>query len=271
MENVDALLHKKNLGAFTEWCNTLRAMGYTNSYKVLNAKDYGIPQNRKRVFMVSTLHLGRMEFPDKKPLSLRLKDMLESDVPESFYLSKEKIEAYERHRIRQEKAGNGFGWKPIDPERERVAHTITTSPDRQVGNYIIEIPKSECQRESGIIIAGDLHQENRLEHHNRVYDPDGISPTLFTPHGCDQSPKIEVEACPVRIRYLTPRECLRLMGQRDGDIDKLMAAEPAKTVQYRLAGNSIVVDVLEEIFRGIYIGKTFIIPKHRQCSLEVFA
>lgn len=72
----------------------------------------------------------------------------------------------------------------------------------------------------------------------------------------------------LRIRYLTPRECLRLMGQDDEAIDRLMAAEPTKTAQYRLAGNSIVVDVLMAIFKGIYIDKTFEKSKPKQSSLD---
>lgn len=61
----------------------------------------------------------------------------------------------------------------------------------------------------------------------------------------------------LRIRYLTPRECLRLMGQSEDAIDRLMAVEPSRSRQYKAAGNSIVVDVLVDIFRGIYIDRTF--------------
>lgn len=75
----------------------------------------------------------------------------------------------------------------------------------------------------------------------------------------------------LQIRYLTPKECLRLMGQEDGDIDKLMDAEKSRTVQYRLAGNSIVVDVLVAIFKGIYIDEDFGAPRPKQRSLEEFA
>lgn len=71
-----------------------------------------------------------------------------------------------------------------------------------------------------------------------------------------------------RIRYLTPRECLRLMGQDDTAIDKILEAETNRTTQYRLAGNSIVVDVLEAIFKGIYIDETFEKPRPKQKSLE---
>lgn len=71
------------------------------------------------------------------------------------------------------------------------------------------------------------------------------------------------------IRYITPREALRLMGQRDRDIDIIFDTEKSKTKLYRYAGNSIVVDVLEDIFRGIYIDKTFG-PKEKRPSLEDF-
>lgn len=71
----------------------------------------------------------------------------------------------------------------------------------------------------------------------------------------------------IRIRYITEREALRLMGQRDDAIDRIFEVEPAKTVRYRLAGNSIVVDVLEAIFRGIYVDKNF---KPKRKTLEDF-
>lgn len=71
----------------------------------------------------------------------------------------------------------------------------------------------------------------------------------------------------IRIRCLTPRECFRLMGQKDNDIDKLMEVEPSKNQQYLMAGNSIVVDVLVYIFQGIYIEKTFTTPKPKQRSI----
>lgn len=102
MENVDAILNRKNIDQFRQWIMTLNRMGYTSSYKVLNAKDFGTPQNRKRCFMVSTLTKGEFVFPEGFPLEIRLKDVLEQDVPDSLYLSKERIEKFEEHRRRQE-------------------------------------------------------------------------------------------------------------------------------------------------------------------------
>ena len=125
MENVDAILFKENKPYFQKFIIRLNELGYDSSYAVLNAKDFGIPQNRNRCFMVSTLHKGSFRFPKGFPLKLRLKDMLEDDVPESYYLSDERIASYERHRIRQEENGRGFGWHPLDPERERVSDTAS--------------------------------------------------------------------------------------------------------------------------------------------------
>ena len=74
----------------------------------------------------------------------------------------------------------------------------------------------------------------------------------------------------LRIRYLTPRECFRLMGQKDEAIDRIMEVEPSKTALYKMAGNSIVVDVLEAIFKGIYIDETFKEAPPKQTSLGAF-
>lgn len=74
----------------------------------------------------------------------------------------------------------------------------------------------------------------------------------------------------LRIRSLTPRECLRLMGQDELSIDRLMAAEKSKTAIFKMAGNSIVVDVLEAIFRGIYIEETFTEPRPKQKSIDSY-
>lgn len=138
MENVDAILNKKNIDQFRKWIMTLNAMGYTSSYAVMNAKDYGIPQNRKRCFMVSTLTFGELMFPSGFPLELRLKDMLEDDVDESYYLSPERIAKFEEHRKRNEAKGNNFGWKPLDPERERElstpSRTILTDTHQGIGS-----------------------------------------------------------------------------------------------------------------------------------------
>lgn len=93
LENVKNLVGKKHKHNFDKWLEWLSELGYTNYWQVLNAKDYGIPQNRERVFVVSIL--GNHEpykFPEPVELELRLKDALEDEVDEKFYLSEEKTQ-----------------------------------------------------------------------------------------------------------------------------------------------------------------------------------
>lgn len=93
LENVKNLVGKKFKPSFDEWLEHLESLGYTNYWQVLNAKDYGVPQNRERVFVISIL--GEHEpyvFPEKYELTSRLKDVLEDEVDEKYYLSEEKTE-----------------------------------------------------------------------------------------------------------------------------------------------------------------------------------
>lgn len=92
MENVPAIVSKKNMSDFQLWCEFLRSKGYTNKWKLMNAKDYGIPQNRNRCFMVSWLGDFDYTFPTEIPLDLRMKDLLEKEVDERYYLSQKAVD-----------------------------------------------------------------------------------------------------------------------------------------------------------------------------------
>lgn len=88
MENVPQVHGKKNLSDFNIWLEKLESLGYTNYWQDLNAKDYSVPQNRKRTFMISILDKNTtFEFPKPFELQLRLKDILEKHVDEKYYLS----------------------------------------------------------------------------------------------------------------------------------------------------------------------------------------
>lgn len=94
-ENVKNLTSKRFALQFKIVLNSLKAAGYNNYFKVLNAKDFGIPQNRERVFIVSIredIDNGCFQFPEGFPLKLRLKDVLEESVDDKFYLSKRMID-----------------------------------------------------------------------------------------------------------------------------------------------------------------------------------
>lgn len=95
MENVKALVSEKFMPTLNLWLEWLRGEGYTNFVQVLNAKDYGIPQNRERVFVVS--HRGgstEYVFPQPVPLEKKLKDLLEPKVDEKYYLNQEKVDSF---------------------------------------------------------------------------------------------------------------------------------------------------------------------------------
>ncbi|MCI7040296.1 MAG: DNA cytosine methyltransferase, partial [Mollicutes bacterium] len=92
MENVPEVIGEKNIDDFHKWENKLEQLGYKNYVEILNAKDYGIPQNRKRCFMVSILGEYAYNFPIKFKREYRLKDLLEKTVDKKYYLTDKHIE-----------------------------------------------------------------------------------------------------------------------------------------------------------------------------------
>ena len=141
-ENVKNLTGKKFKEQFELVLKSLEEAGYSNYWKVLNAKDYGIPQNRERVFIISIrkdIDKG-YEFPKPFPLQLRLKDMLEDKVDEKYYLSDEQI------------LTAGYFGNAVNPNlkdvydrkkaiiNKQVSYTISTKPDRRIGdcNYVTD-------------------------------------------------------------------------------------------------------------------------------------
>lgn len=111
MENVKALVSKKFMPEFDKWREYLVDVGYVNFWKILNAKDYQVPQNRERVFMVSihdSVYSNPYHFPEPYELRLRLRDVLEENADERFYLSDEKVQSIIAHCDRKVLEGCGF-------------------------------------------------------------------------------------------------------------------------------------------------------------------
>ena len=105
MENVKNLVSKKFMLDFKEWCDVLENLGYTNYWKVMNAKDYGVPQNRERVFMVSVrndLDINSFFFPDPLELQANLADVLEEEVDGRFFLQDDMVEKFLRNNEKQD-------------------------------------------------------------------------------------------------------------------------------------------------------------------------
>lgn len=176
-ENVKNLTGKKFKAEFETVLSVLDELGYNTYWKVLNAKDYGIPQNRERVFGISIrkdIDHG-YEFP--LPVELTLKDMLEEQVEEKYYLSQDKVQNFIKNG-NTNPSGRGMNG---NVNTKDISDTITTNKGE--GSKILE-PKIEQ--------VGNIDLGNN-ESNNRVYSPDGLSPTLNTMQGGHRQPKIIVK------------------------------------------------------------------------------
>lgn len=224
MENVPNVIGKKNIGDFSEWLSFLESLGYKNFYKILNAKDYGIPQNRKRCFMISILKNKNQiyEFPKPIPLTLKLVDMLEDEVDEKYFLSDTRMENHGTVTAVVVKSKPEFG---------------------RMGKQAVDT-----------MMKNEVKLGDTINPYNRNVNISGIIPTITTrPEGLKTAilPIVQnKEYHTLAIRKLTPKECWRLMGFSDNDFDK--ASKVNSNAQlYKQAGNSIVVNVLMAIFKEL--------------------
>lgn len=249
MENVKALTSKKFMSYLKQWLSYLNGLGYSNFAKILNAKDYGVPQNRERVFVVSIMGNSHFSFPEQFILDKSLETILDNNVEDGFYLYNDAIRidkpADEKMFVKYTRDKRGVVVGRRLSSTSNTVHTSTGSG----GNtdcFVFE-PK--------IIQVGNIRNEKNFKNpqRGRVYNPFGVSPTIDTMCGGQREPKILTND--YRIRKLTPRECFRLMGVSEENIDKIQDSGISKTQQYKMAGNSIVVDVLFHIFRKMFIDK----------------
>lgn len=258
MENVKNLVGTKFMPAFEWWLGRLDSFGYNNYWKVLNAKDYGVPQSRERVFVVSIrkdIDKYGYTFPEPFPLQKRLKDVLEDEVPDNYYLSGEVVAKVAKTlfnnvsepitgatRTRYDKDGKPF--QNLETTGEPISNTLTTV---QTDSLVIE-PRI-------IQVANYLEGTGNYwknPNNGRIYSKEGLSPTINTMEGGNRQPKVLLDnTLPIRVRKLTERECWRLMGVSDVDTDKVKAIKMSRSQMYKQAGNSIVVDVLYYIFKNL--------------------
>ena len=214
LEKVNNLVGKKFKEDFDKWLEYLEDLGYTNYWKVLNAKDYGVPQNRERVFVVSILGEHKpYEFPKPMELEKTLIDVLCDDVDSKYYLSTERI-------------GMIYNWKANQRPLKKVLGLGSISPTltaRGAGSY-----------HSGMILIN--------EHFEDTTNVDEII-----------SEQPITDDITFKLRNVTPYEAFRLMDVKDTDITKIQNTGISEAQLYKLAGNSIVVAVLEHIFKNLLV------------------
>lgn len=172
MENVKNLVSKKFTPYLKEWIRFLEGQGYSNYTKVLNAKDFGVPQNRERVFMVSILGEVSFHFPKPFTFEKRLKYVLEKDVDESFYLSEKVVNTFLARNEKNKAKGNGFKFEPT--MGDVIASSILTNAgSRDCDNYVY--------------VVGNTNPSGHGMNGN-VFDSNGLCPTLTTNKG--EGPRI---------------------------------------------------------------------------------
>lgn len=181
MENVPQVIGKKNIKDFQSWRSKLESLGYSNYVQLLNSKDYGIPQNRNRCFMVSILGNYHYTFPKKQKLELRLKDMLEDKVDEKYYLSDEMVEFFTANSKKQKELGNGFRFDPF----ERESSTLTHNKSDEDGQRVCK--RELCSEIEVCDIRYDEGLRSRVEKH--------ILPTISAScdHGVSGRPLVKVK------------------------------------------------------------------------------
>lgn len=236
-ENVPNILSAKHKHNFDAYLSAMEQGGYSNHYAVLNAKDFGVPQNRKRVYTVSILGGGEFEFPKAEPLMKKLADVLEDEVDEKYYLSDEQVAKFKP--LSSTNNTNVIGNLDIKGKDQirRVYSSAGLSPTLTTMGGGNQEPKIVASR-------GRYREDGTIEQH---FEPriDGLTNSLTTVQKDNY-----VAEPPLRIRKLTPKECWRLMGFDDEDYEKA-AKVNSKTQLYKQAGNSIVVNVLEAIIRKL--------------------
>lgn len=264
MENVPDVIGSKNIQDFQQWMYSLEKLGYSNYVECLNAKNYGIPQNRNRAFMVSILGDYFYEFPSKIPLNKCLKDFLEKKVESFYYLNQKQLEKLLFGKFNQDKRFMDI---------EGICNTLTTKPIRIVGD--VDVSNSETKENvlygirptSRDSLNGIIIRENTRKGYTVAEDGDGIY--IDRPHekrGVVQKSMIQtlktscsdvavvsksLKTGTFYVRLLTPLESWRLMGFADDDFMRAAKCS-SKTQLYKQAGNSIVVNVLEAIFKKFF-------------------
>ena len=185
-ENVKNILSAKHKHNFNNYLDKMKELGYENYYQVLNAKDYGIPQNRERVFTISIrqdIDTG-YTFPQKQELKLRLKDMLESNVDEKYYLSQQHIERITLWNSFQNPLDKVYGG-------DTIMDTITTRVAESDGGGISASAKFVNEKSNGIENLREKLKErktlciknNTKQGYLEAHEGDGVYTNVSTKRG----------------------------------------------------------------------------------------
>ena len=277
LENVKNLVSKKFIKDFENWLKILDKLGYNSYYKILNAKDFNVPQNRERVFCLSVrkdIDKG-YEFPIGNGINKCIQDVLDDNIDNKYYLKQEIIDKFVVRPIGDNIIGT------TAPEKTIGQRDIVYKPDGIMGT----LTATDYKQPKQIIVLGDIDKKGWFDVEKRVYDKNGLSPTLTTnsssspkiitlgnimPSGHSAGRVVDINGISptvmenhglaitvgeninnnFTIRRLTPRECWKLMDFDKDAFDKVKDYISDSQL-YKQAGNSIVVACLEHIFQNL--------------------
>lgn len=246
MENVPQVHAEANKADFQKWIDFLTGIGYVSYWQDLNAKDYGVAQNRNRCFMFSFIGEYNYRFPSPVPLTKRIRDYLEESVDERFYVSDKALKGFMEHTKKQKEKGNSF--HAVVRDGDSIAATIKSRYYKDGSDCFIVAMRGRNPDNPSDRTAGSP-TEQRLELNTL-----GISNCLTSVQKDNLLLESNFLKYQHRIRRLTPKECGRLMDVTDADIDK-MAAVNSDTQLYKQFGNSIVKAVMCAMFRNLNISQ----------------
>lgn len=250
-ENVRAVLSNDSGKTWETMTKIFEDLGYDWYYEILNARDYGIPQNRERVFVVGfrkDLSITKFKYPKIKKLEKTMQDFLLDNVSGKYYLAKKGVDFV-------------ISQKNLDKRYTQIDGEIQLCQKKNQqfnwhGDFIFE---EECKDKESLM--DDLEKYFLSEKVKKYVLSTGTKsfyskpkidleiarPLLTTMHKMHRAGVDNYVTTEGRLRKLTPRECLRLMGFCDSF--KIVVSD---TSLYQQSGNSIVVDVLMEILKEIY-------------------
>lgn len=290
MENVPQVHADANMADFQKWIDFLSDLGYVSYWQDLNAKDYGVAQNRNRCFMFSFLGEYNYHFPRPIPLAKRIKDYLEDEVDEKYYVSNVALKGFEEHAKKQKEKGNSF--HAVFKDVYDAAPTIKSRYYKDGSDCLIRthiVGRINSSQDGKVMSVNGIAGAHTAGHGNapKIFERTIVASRGRNPNnqsgrtaGAPTEQRLEPNTQGLcnclasvqkdnlvmeehiiqrsnqqyRIRKLTPRECGRLMGVSDEDISKMEKVN-SNTQLYKQFGNSIVVDVMCAMFKSLNINQ----------------
>ena len=258
-ENVKNLVSKKFIDDFNDLLDVLNELGFNSYWSVINGKDCGIPQSRERVFVISIrkdIDNSKYTFPEPFDTGVRLKEILETQVNEKYYLSDEKVQEFLKtidlpqfckndNELHQLGYTNGYNGDANRIYSNNVARTLKSEAGgggAKTGWYTMN-----NESITGLISNQGTKFEKETEYANtllaRDYKGFGNQAMNAVISGLFEM---------IRIRKLTPRECYRLMGLTFEDCDKATELGVADTHLYKQAGNGIITNCCALLAEHLY-------------------